>query len=111
MGRFAAKSGTTTGAAGSSTPIADPKVSGRFPALWDFVTVTACDNGDPRKTTTLLLFVEGGVWKCCIHDRERDRSAFVAASTLEGLMGKVDKGLDTDSLDWRSREGPRRGRQ
>lgn len=76
-----------------------------MPALWEFLTVTVWDDGEERRTGTLLLFTEEGRWKCCVNDRDAGLVTFVAAESPDQLLRSVDKGLVEDTLDWRKSQG------
>lgn len=76
-----------------------------MPALWEFLTAVAWDDGEERRTGTLLLFTEEGRWKCCVNDRDAGLVTFVAAESPDQLLRSVDKGLVDDTLDWRKSQG------
>lgn len=82
------------------------------PTLRSYLFDTAWADGSRRQPATLLLFVEGGFWKCCISDRATDRNAFLSARTLGGLFQALEEGLASDRVEWRYKGpgGPRRGR-
>jgi hypothetical protein len=67
------------------------------------------EDGTPRKTATLLLFVDEGMLKACLRDRETEETAWVAGEGLEGLLDALEVGLQEGRLDWR-REGKRKKR-
>ncbi len=82
------------------------------PTLRSYLFDTSWADGSPRQPATLLLFVEGGFWKCCISDRACDRNAFLSSRTLGGLFEALEEGLATDRVEWRRKGpgGPRRGK-
>lgn len=73
----------------------------KFPALWSFLVQTQWEDGTSRETGTVLIFVEDGVLKACASNRDSGHVAFVASQTVADLWGKLEKGIDGDSLDWR----------
>jgi hypothetical protein len=82
----------------------------RYPALAEFLTLSEWEPGQLRVTGTLLLFVEEGVWKACLHDRDDCKAAFVSSETFQGLLERVDEGLRGDDFDWRNKrqQSPRK---
>lgn len=86
-------------------------VLAKMPVLWEFLTVEAWEDGEARRTGTVLIFIEEGSVKLCLNDRDQDQVAFVTGSSLEEAFEAADAGLDGDSLDWRQsrRAGGKRG--
>lgn len=78
----------------------DDTLRGRFPVLYDFLTLTGV-GGHMRTTATANVFAEDGKWKCCLNDRDGSRYAFVSADTLERLLEALEGGLKRGTLDWR----------
>src|SRR5215210_2731012 len=78
---------------------------GRYPLLESHLCDLAYDDGSPRVTSTLLLFVENGVWKGCLCARDSDEVAFVSGSCTEELLTAFEVGLDRGVIDWRKRAG------
>lgn len=86
-----------------------------FPTLAEYLSVTAWDDGSPRETSTLLVFVEEGVWKGCIHDRAAGRSAWLSGAAPVALLGRLEDALRDETVEWRRRKpdaggGGKRGR-
>jgi hypothetical protein len=73
-----------------------------FPALVEFLTLPKWEDGAVRATGTILVFIEDGIWKGCLRDRDQSLVAFVAAPTPEGILAAADKGLRGNDLDWRA---------
>jgi hypothetical protein len=80
----------------------DKEWSGWYPVLVEFMTATAWDDGAPRKTGTLLLFAEDGVWKACVKDRDAERVCWVSGGVLDDLLSTIDLGLREDGLAWKA---------
>lgn len=72
-----------------------------FPSLLEFLTCSAWPDGDPRQLGSLILFVEGPVWKVCLKDKNGPRTCFVTGPDPDSLLLAVEEGLDKDRLDWR----------
>jgi len=80
----------------------DPRVEKDFPAIWDLMTTTKLKDGTSVATMTVLLFVQDGLWKACLNDRQGEVSSFVSADTALALLQAIEEGLAGDSLEWRS---------
>jgi hypothetical protein len=79
----------------------DCEFSKAHPALAEFVSMQAWEDGTRRETGTLFLFVDSGRWKLMLKDRDAKRVAFLTGDTLEELLQTADAGLIDASLDWR----------
>jgi len=75
------------------------------PFLGAFLGDVLYDDGAVRKTGTLLVFVDQGVLKACLSDRDVAEVAFVSASSFEGLMERLEGGLREGALEWRKAGG------
>lgn len=82
---------------------ADAKFSIGYPALWEYLTLEAWEDGRPRETSTLLLMVEEGLWKACLNDRAQDRSLWVSGHSIDACVASLDDRLTSDSGEWRRR--------
>jgi hypothetical protein len=82
--------------------VRDGPVVRRFPALLEFLTATSWAPGEPRRPGTLTLFTDDGQWKASLNDKDGDRTAFVTGDSPEGVLVALEKGLQEDSLSWRS---------
>lgn len=87
----------------SDPPIDDRLLREDFPNLHEYLTSVRYDDGAVRATSTLLLFVDSGALKCCINDRDNNRSAFVTATDVMGIFLALENGLRDNTLDWRGR--------
>jgi len=75
------------------------------PYLHAFMSETEYDGGGVRKTGTLLLFVDQGLLKACLSDRDVQEVTFVSASSLEGILDRLEGGLREGALEWRKAFG------
>lgn len=78
-----------------------------YPALSEYLTQAAWPDGAVRQTTSLLLFVDGPVWKACLTDRDSEprRVAFVSGPTPEALLRAIEAQLAQGTADWRDQYG------
>lgn len=90
-------------------PIDDKLLASDFPTLLEYLTAVRYDDGAVRQTSTLLLFIDAGALKCCINDRDNNRSAFVTATDIMGILFNLEDGLANNTLDWRGKRGPASG--
>jgi hypothetical protein len=88
-------------AAGAGFAATDPDVEKWAATLLEFLTRLSWDEGEKRKTGTVMLLAENGVWKAWVHDRDGKRAAWVSGGSLLDLVDAVDQGLANDSLTWK----------
>ncbi len=86
------------------------RLTAEYPALWEHLTCeTYPEDGSPRKTSRLSVFLGAYGLQACLDDKEEGKVAFVSSDTLEGLLGALEAGLRENRLDWRvSFEGKKR---
>jgi len=77
----------------------------KLPSLWEFLTAPKYEDGADRETGTILVFVEDGCVKGCLSNRDSGHVAFVSGSDWASMLAKAEKGLASDSLDWRLSKG------
>lgn len=75
----------------------------RYPAVFEYMVMNEWEPGQPRQTTTVLLFTEDGLAKACVHDRDEARVAFLSAGSFGELLDKLNLALREDDLDWRAK--------
>lgn len=90
-------------------PFQDEDFYARYPTLWEYLTAFKWDDGKPRQTSTLLIFVDSGVLKICINDRDNNRSAFVSKGTVEETLMAMESALLEESIEWRARQTYNKG--
>lgn len=89
----------------NDAPICDALLKEDFPNLYDHLTATTYDEGGNRLTSTVLVFVDNGVLKICLNDRDNCRSAFFTAVDLMGCLMAAERALADGTADWRRRNG------
>lgn len=77
-----------------------------YPSLVEFLCRQTWEDGTSRTTGTVMLMVEGGLWKAWVHDRDSAHGTFVSSGTLSGLLKTIDKGVETGQMDWREDRKP-----
>jgi hypothetical protein len=101
------------GDSGKATPGSYPDLSKDewaidTPGLWEYLTAWTYADGSQRVTSTLTVFLEEGMVKVCLNDRDKGRVAFVSGRTVTKTLEALEEGLQEGSLDWRAqRKVPR----
>ena len=80
----------------------DDIMDGDLPGIYAFLRDTAYEGGRQRVTGTLSFFVQAGVLKCAVNDKDRALCAFVTAPTWAELLQLVNDGICNDSLEWKT---------
>jgi len=81
----------------------DAKFVAAFPRVHEFLTCDKWDDGKSRVTGSLSLFIEQGVWKACLNDRDTEASLYVTGETTLACMKALEGRLDgTKEADWRA---------
>jgi len=73
----------------------------QFPHVSAFWEQATYDDGSPRQSGTIIIFVQDGMLKACVSDRDNGRSAFVTAPTFQALWELIEHGLAEAKLEWR----------
>lgn len=73
-----------------------------MPSLVAFLSDMTYSDGSTRKTGTLMLMTEDGVWKAWLHERELGVGAFLTGATPDSLMASIDAALGGDKVPWRA---------
>lgn len=96
-------------------PLAGPflaqGVLSEAPELLEHLTATKWDDGSPRQTSTLLLFVEGGRLKGCLSDRACARTLWSSGPSMESLVQSFEVMLADGSAEWRAAGGGGKSRR
>jgi hypothetical protein len=71
------------------------------PALVEFLTCAKWDDGKGREVGTVMLLVDGVMWKAWVHDRDGKRSCFVSARSPIELLSLVEDVLANNGGEWR----------
>lgn len=73
-----------------------------FPRLSEMLSAAQWDDGSARVTSSILLFVEGILWKACLNDRAVGRTLWATGSTPEALFTALEGMLASGQCDWRA---------
>jgi len=78
-----------------------------YPAVWEYLSLAEWEPGVPRATSSLLIFCDEGLLKCCLNDREGSRVCFVAGGSVSAVLKSLERGLVANTLDWRADRKPK----
>ncbi len=95
----------------ADTPPRPDSLPGEFPCLEEMLLVDTMPDGSTRATSTLLVFSDDGVLKCCLIDNELSLKAFMTAGSLSDLLTTVEVALCDDCVDWRADTKKKRRRR
>lgn len=75
-----------------------------YPRLWAHLTQGRLDSGELRITSTLLMFLEDGRIKLCLHDRHQSLVAFLTVKSLPDGFASLERALVEGTLEWRPKK-------
>lgn len=94
----------------SSSPGVSPLSGGDwskwYPALCEFLSMHAWEDGTARATGTVMLLSEDGRWKAWVHDRDSLEGLFVSGSTPDAVLSSVEALLVAGDGEWRPDKRP-----
>lgn len=88
----------------------EKEVKDKLPALTEYLETDRWPNGDERVTSTLSLFVDAGVYKACLNDRQEELVLFSSADSLWGALEALEGTLEAGTGDWRRSQWSGRGK-
>lgn len=75
------------------------------PAIWEYLTLDVDDEGQERVTSMLCVFVESGVVKIALQDRQEGQSLWVASASLVEALAALEARLQAGDGEWRQSRG------
>lgn len=78
----------------------DPLVQG-YPALWAFLTQTRWEDDTARDPGSMLVFLQDGMLKAMLRDKNDGTCLWVAARGFTGLLDVLEACLLDPAADWR----------
>lgn len=76
-----------------------------FPALLEYLTVGELPGGETRQLSSLTLFVEQGIWKLCLAEKDAEVNLFGSGDSVELALANLEERLKAPNVDWRRRSG------
>jgi len=87
---------------GASGSLIEPDaMSAAYPVLWSHLTQTEWAKDEPRETSSLLVFLQDGMLKGMVRDREAGLCLWMASGSLGGLLDALEAGLCDPQAEWR----------
>jgi len=86
----------------AGSKVVDEVLRGWLPDLHEFLTENQWDDGKARKTGTMMILTQDGVWKAWIHDTDLRVSGWVSAESWESLLETVNRGFGENSISWKA---------
>lgn len=102
-GQLALTKPAQSGANGSGSQLANSQSTYLvlFSDLMAFLSCPSWGDGSRRELGTLSIAVTAGRWSGRLKDPNGKRYAYLTALTIDELLEGLEKGLATDTLDWR----------
>jgi len=86
---------------GQQAVFSDEEFAREYPTLYIFLSATEDDQGKPRTVSTLMVFIEGGMAKAMLKERDHDASLWVSSSSILGVFAAMEGALCKQPIDWR----------
>lgn len=91
------------GSPGAAGPLGG--VFGVTPAVMEYLTAASYPDGSPRERSTISVFVEDGVVKACLSDRDQARTLWRSGPSVEDALMALETAIADGSADWRRSGG------
>lgn len=89
------------GSAGSSDRLRDLELAEKRPMIEEYLTATSYDDDSPRVPSTLTVFVDEGMFKASLNDRDVGRTLFVSGTAFNDVLDVLEALLESDRPPWR----------
>ena len=90
------------------TPLAlmpDDEFAAQYPTVTEYLSTVKYDDGSPRSPSALSLFLEDGMCKLALNDKDCKRSLYVASDTFVGALALMESALAAPNPPWRKWPG------
>lgn len=87
---------------GSAHQVSDEDFRKRFPTIMEYLTEVTWEDGTARESSTVTTFIEDGLFKCALNDRDGHRSLYVTGDTFKKAMEALEKAVSGTAADWRA---------
>ena len=81
--------------------IVDVKFQKAYPTVWDYVVQSKWDDGTPRETGSIMIFVQDGCFKGMLRDKDAGCVLWVAAPSIFGVLEAMEAAVSSPTADWR----------
>ena len=96
----------TSGGVGARVVVSDAVLEERCPTVLQYLQNDTYEDGSPRRTSTITLFVEDGRVKACLNDRDNDRTCFVTAESLLDVLDALEVSVLDEGTVWKEGRKP-----
>jgi hypothetical protein len=87
---------------GAGKAVDDKWLVDKVPYLLDALTSVKWDDGTKRERSTVSVFIEDGIVKVCLNDKNLQASLYRSAASILGALQALDKALSpAGDQDWR----------
>lgn len=86
----------------------DAALAKKHPHLHEYMTSTRYEDGAARQTSSVLIFVQDGLWKAMLKDRDANETLWATGDTMAAAVASLDAMLGSGKGEWRA-ERPREG--
>lgn len=76
-----------------------------IPAVCDYLTLDAYEDGVKRTRASLMAFVETGVVKVCLNDRDQGMTLWRSGPSIEDCLVALETAIVSGAADWRRSAG------
>lgn len=97
--------------AGAKGLLKDEHSMKHYPTLVQFLSDDTWDDGGSRTPGSLTFFIEDGIWKACLNDRDAQASLYVTGDNATACMKSLEARLTgATTADWRTWKKKGKGR-
>jgi len=72
-----------------------------YPAIWEYLACGRYPDGSARQRASLTVFVEDGLIKLCLSDRDCERTAWGGSDEMLDALAGLDRALQEGHVQWR----------
>ena len=84
---------------------ADPWLLNNCPSVVEHLVDSTYDDGSLRETSTLTVFIDAGVLKVGLNDRDNRRTLYVSGPDVGSALESLERALRAQAPDWRPWKG------
>ena len=89
--------------AGAAGLVKDDHAMKTYPTVIQFLSDVTWDDGSARTPGSLTLFIEDGIWKACLNDRDASASLYVSGDNVTACLKSLENRLaGTVTAEWRA---------
>lgn len=74
----------------------------QYPAVWEMLAAPRYLDETPRLLATLTVFVDDGMVKLCLNDRDQGLTGWAAGVSVQEALVALERALQGDTVEWRA---------